>query len=89
MENNLNDEMLKNVNGGVGGANEATCPVCGKPMKPVNNEFGDDFWKCDKCNQTQYVSDAEYILMIKAAEAAGQTQNLVYPVWWELVNKKN
>ena len=29
----INDDKLKNVVGGVGGIDEATCPVCGKPMK--------------------------------------------------------
>lgn len=81
----IDDQMLEKVSGGVGGENEATCPKCGKPMRKEANPYGTDSWKCDKCNETQLLSDAEYILMLKAAEAAGQTQGLVYPVWWNKV----
>ena len=85
----INDDKLQNVVGGVGGIDEATCPVCGKPMKKSNNPYGTDGWVCPdpKCNQTQFLSDAEYIQFLKAAEATGQTQGLVYPVWWNQVNQ--
>ena len=81
------DSELEKVVGGVGGINEATCPVCGKPMKKSSNPYGTDGWVCPdpNCNQTQFLSDAEYIQFLKAAEAAGQTQGLVYPVWWDQV----
>ena len=81
----FNDNELEKVTGGVGGANEATCPKCGKPMKLQPNPFGESSWVCEKCHETQFLSDAEYIQMLKAAEAAGQTQGLVYPVWWNQV----
>ncbi len=81
----LNEKMLEKVAGGLGGSNEATCPKCGKPMRTVDNPFGDNTWHCDACNVDQLMSDADYILMIKAAEAAGQTQGLVYPVWWNKI----
>lgn len=85
MKAKLSDEMLGKVNGGLGGPNEATCPKCGKPMRKENNPYGTDSWKCDKCNETQFLSDQDYIQMLRAAEAAGQTQGLVYPVWWNKV----
>ena len=84
MTDKLKDEMLEKVTGGVGGENEATCPVCGKPMKFTQNPYGSDSWKCT-CGETQFMSDAEYIMFLEAAEAAGQTQGLVYPVWWNQV----
>lgn len=84
-KNKLSDSMLEKMNGGVGGPNEATCPVCGKPMRKENNPYGTDSWKCDKCNQTQFLSDQETIQMLQMAEATGQTQGLVYPVWWDKV----
>ncbi|MCR4590807.1 MAG: hypothetical protein K5668_08305 [Lachnospiraceae bacterium] len=82
----LSDEDMERATGGVGGANEATCPQCGKPMKVVNNSYGDNYWTCESCAIDQFFSDAEYIEVLKAAEAAGQTQGLVYPVWWKQVN---
>lgn len=81
----MNDEALAKATGGIGGANEATCPKCGKPMKKNNNPYGDDIWHCDACNVDQMLSDAETIEIIKAAEAAGQTQGLEYPVWWNKI----
>ncbi len=81
----IDDMDLKAVTGGLGGENEATCPKCGKPMNKISNPYGADSWKCDGCNVTQMLSDADYILMLKAAEAAGQTQGLVYPIWWDKV----
>lgn len=83
--NKLPDEMLENVNGGLGGADEATCPKCGLPMDKVNNPYGTNMWKCAACDETQLLSDAEYILMLKAAEASGQTQGLIYPIWWDKI----
>jgi ribosomal protein S27AE len=74
---------MDSVTGGVGGANEATCPNCGKSM-PAQ---GDGTWFCSACNVTQFLSDAEYIEILKAAEAAGQTAGLVYPVWWNKIRK--
>jgi ribosomal protein L37AE/L43A len=81
----INDEDMKKAAGGLGGTNEATCPKCGKPMKWQDNPYGDGIWHCDACNENQMLSDAETIEMIKAAEASGQTQGLVYPVWWDKV----
>ena len=40
----LNDEEMANAAGGIGGANEATCPKCGKPMKWKDNPYGDGMW---------------------------------------------
>ncbi|MBO4902072.1 MAG: hypothetical protein J5518_04705 [Lachnospiraceae bacterium] len=76
----IDDEALAKVVGGLGGENEATCPKCGKPMKPAG-----DFWHCDACKVDQFMSDADYIMTLKAAIAAGQTQGLVFPVWWDKV----
>jgi len=85
----LSDDEMTKAQGGLGGANEATCPKCGKPMsRPQDvdpNGPHSDVWHCDACNVDQICSDAEYIEILKAAEAAGQTQGLVYPVWWDKV----
>ena len=83
----LNDDDLEKVTGGVGGANEATCPQCGKPMSKQNEAGGpqSDAWFCSDCNIHQFMSDADYIEILKAAESTGQTQGLVYPVWWDKV----
>ena len=85
----INDDKLEDVVGGVGGIDEATCPLCGTPMKKSPNPYGSSMWVCpnEKCNETQFLSDAEYIQFLKAAEATGQTQGLVYPVWWNQVNQ--
>jgi len=83
----LSDEEMANAVGGLGGDNEATCPVCGKPMTVVNNPYGDNYWTCSKCNVNQICSDAEYIEMIKLLEQAGATEGIVYPVWWKELNK--
>ena len=83
----LSDEDMAKAFGGVGGKNEATCPVCGKAMKVVKNPYGDDYWTCDKCNVDQFFSDADYIEIVKLCEQAGQTQGIVYPVWWNKVKK--
>ena len=58
----LTDQDLEKVAGGVGGANEATCPICGIPMRKTDSGFGDPFWVCDKCGTNQIVSDAEFTL---------------------------
>lgn len=73
----LSDEELGAVNGGVGGANEATCPICGKAMPPN----GDGTWSCAHCNVLQFLSDAEYIQVYKLAKADGKTEGLIKPVW--------
>lgn len=86
-KNKLSDSLLEKVNGGLGGADEATCPKCGDPMRKVNSSFGSPSWVCDKCKETQFMSDLEYIQVLKAAEAAGQTQGLVYPIWWDKVKQ--
>ncbi|WP_036609431.1 hypothetical protein [Oribacterium sp. P6A1] len=88
MNTALSDEDMANVTGGLGGPNEATCPECGKPMKAVDNPYGDNFWTCDACKIDQFCSDADYIAMIKILEQAGQTQGIVYPVWWKDIPKK-
>ncbi|MCR5604303.1 MAG: hypothetical protein K6G27_11470 [Lachnospiraceae bacterium] len=80
------DEMAKAI-GGLGGMKEATCPVCGKPMKEVPNPYGDPYWRCEECKVDQICSDAEYIEILKFCELTGQTQGLVYPVWWDKVKK--
>lgn len=84
----VSDEDMAKVTGGVGGKNEATCPVCGKPMAVVNNPYGDNYWTCSKCNIDQLFSDADYIEVIKICEMAGQTEGIVYPVWWDKVKNK-
>jgi rubredoxin len=81
----VSDEDMAKAIGGLGGKNEATCPVCGKPMTLVNNPYGDNYWTCPTCKVDQFFSDAEYIEVVKMLEAAGQTQGIVYPVWWDKV----
>ena len=83
----LNDDDPDKVSGGVGGANEATCPECGKAMKATGSEYGDSMWYCSKCKIHQICSDAVNIQMIKAMEAANQS-GIVYPVWWNQVKHK-
>ncbi len=83
----VSDEDMAKAVGGLGGANEATCPVCGKKMKVVENPYGDNYWTCEKCKVDQLFSDADYIEMLTLCEQAGQTQGLVYPVWWDKVKK--
>ena len=84
MKEKIKDDILEKVTGGVGGENEATCPVCGKTMKLQHNDFGSDYWKC-VCGENQYMSDADYIRFLEAAVATGQTQGLVFPVWWNQI----
>ncbi len=78
----LSDRDLEKVAGGVGGANEATCPICGKPMR-VDKSFGDPIWYCDKCDVNQIVSDAEFIEIVRYMEQLGYPVD--YPVWWKLI----
>ena len=78
----LSDAELEGVSGGVGGANEATCPQCGKPMSSSGGQFGDPTWYCAGCNIHQAFSDADTIQMIQAMEAANYP-NIIYPVWWK------
>ena len=80
----LNDADLKDATGGVGGANEATCPYCGKPMTPGNYDIGKG-WKCNTCKLTTDCSDAEYIQIIRYMEQAGIT-DIAYPIWWKQIN---
>ena len=55
----LSDEDVAQVSGGVGGADEATCPYCtgSVAMNKINNPYGDPFWTCPKCGMDQYFSD--------------------------------
>ena len=82
----LMDEDVAQVSGGVGGANEATCPYCagGVAMNKINNPYGDSFWTCPKCGMDQYFSDAETIEIIRAMEAV-HYPGIEYPSWWSLV----
>lgn len=82
----LSDAEMERVSGGVGGANEATCPVCGKPMSVSGGEHGDSFWICKTCNVNQLVSDAEFIEIIRMMEQMGYP-GIEYPVWWKQVKK--
>ena len=82
----MSDDDMANATGGVGGANEATCPECGKPMKKKDNPYGDSLWECPSCHVNQLLSDAEYIEMVRAMEAAGMANQIVYPVWWKQIN---
>ena len=81
----LSDEDLKGATGGVGGANEATCPYCGKPMKPGNYEMIGKGWACNSCGVTTDCSDAEYIQIIRYMEKAG-IPDISYPIWWKQIN---
>jgi hypothetical protein len=82
----LSDADMEAVSGGVGGANEATCPICGKPMKATGQEFGDGFWICETCGVNQLVSDAEFIEIVKYMEQLGYP-GIEYPVWWNQIKK--
>ncbi len=82
----LSDEDAAQVSGGVGGADEATCPCCtgSVAMNRINSPYGDPFWTCPKCGMDQYFSDAETIEIIRAMEAA-HYPGIQYPSWWSLV----
>lgn len=79
----LSDRELETVAGGVGGSNEATCPVCGKPMVMTGQEFGDGFWYCGDCGVNQIVTDAEFIEIVRYMEQLGYP--VEYPVWWNQI----
>ena len=81
----LSDEALEKVIGGVGGANEATCEVCGKPMKPGTYPGIGKGWQCAACGIATDASDADVIAIIRYMEQAGMQVN--YPVWWNQVNQ--
>jgi tRNA(Ile2) C34 agmatinyltransferase TiaS len=76
---------MTKIIGGVGGANEATCPYCGKPMK---GGYSDgtivNGWHCASCGLSTDASDAETIQIIKFLEQSG-VQDIAYPVWWKQV----
>lgn len=80
----LSDEDLERVNGGVGGANEATCENCGKPMIPGTYPTVGKGWQCPTCGIATNASDADIIAIIKYMEQAGMQVN--YPVWWKQIN---
>lgn len=82
----LSDRELEKVAGGVGGADEATCPKCGKPMRMTGKDFGDGFWSCGECGATQLLSDAETIEIIRYMEMIGYPE-IEYPIWWSQVKK--
>ena len=82
----LSDSEVGRVAGGVGGADEATCPKCGKPMEKIAFGGGDPMWKCDKCGVNQLLPDAEFIEMVKYMEQIGYS-GIEYPIWWNQVKK--
>ncbi len=79
-----NDELGKVV-GGVGGANEATCEVCGKPMKAGTYPGIGKGWQCAACGIATDASDADVIAIIRYMEQMGMPVN--YPVWWKDLKK--
>ena len=79
----LPDSDMTNAKGGVGGANEATCPYCGKSMKAGTYDIGKG-WKCNDCGLTTDCSDAEYIQIIRYMEQAG-ISDISYPIWWNKI----
>ena len=80
----LPDVDMKAATGGVGGANEATCPYCGKPMAAGNYPLVGRGWKCADCGLTTDCSDAETIQIIRYMEQAGIT-DIGYPIWWNKI----
>ena len=79
----LSDDDLSGVVGGVGGANEATCEVCGKAMKPGTYPGIGKGWQCADCGIATDASDADLITIIRFMEQSGMSVN--YPVWWKQV----
>ena len=82
----LSDSEVEKVAGGVGGADEATCPKCGKPMKKIAFGGGDPMWECGACGVNQLLPDAEFIEMVKYMEQIGYP-GIEYPIWWNQVKK--
>ena len=82
----ISDEALESVIGGVGGANEATCEHCGKPMKPGTYPGIGKGWQCATCGIATDASDADIIAIIRFMEQSGMPVN--YPVWWNQINTK-
>lgn len=79
----LSDAEMEKVTGGVGGANEATCFYCGKPMVW---DAAISMWTCDDPSHCKYstdASDADTIYIIKYMEQNGIECG--YPVWWNQV----
>lgn len=84
----LSDDDMSSAQGGVGGANEATCPNCGKPMAAGNYPGIGKGWKCASCGLATDCSDAEYIQIIRYMEQAGiPAADIGYPIWWKLIKK--
>ena len=83
----LSDDEMANAKGGVGGANEATCPKCGRPMSRPTDPNGpqSDVWTCDACGTYQLFSDADTIEIIRYMEANG-IGGIEYPIWWNQIN---
>lgn len=76
----LSDQELEGVTGGVGGANEATCEVCGAPMIAGTYPTVGKGWQCPACGIATNASDADVIEIIRYMEQAGLPVN--YPKWW-------
>ncbi len=80
----VSDADMNKATGGVGGANEATCPYCGKPMKAGNYPGFGQGWQCAACGLTTDCSDAETIQIIRYMEQAG-ISDIVYHIWWNKI----
>ena len=82
----LSEADLDKVIGGVGGANEATCPTCGKAMTAGTYPTIGKGWKCPICGLATDASDAETIQIIRYMEQMG-ISGIAYPVWWNQIKK--
>ncbi|MCR5603447.1 MAG: hypothetical protein K6G27_07080 [Lachnospiraceae bacterium] len=80
----MNDDAMASATGGVGGANEATCPYCGKAMVPGNYPGVGKGWKCAACGLATDASDAETIQIIRYMEKMG-IPDIGYPIWWNKI----
>ena len=82
----LSDEAVEKVSGGIGGADEATCPCCSGniAMNKISNPYGDPWWTCPQCGMDQYFSDAETIEIIRAMEQMNYP-GIQYPSWWSSI----
>ena len=80
----LSDQDMGKAIGGVGGANEATCPYCGKAMVPGNYPGVGKAWKCAACGLATDASDAETIQIIRYMEKMG-IPDIGYPIWWNKI----